>query len=94
MISEIQKRDRSWITIARELWKIRKQRKELENQESVLLEKLKQASQGMASCGGGYRFTFIIRKGTINYSAIPELVTVNLEMYRNTQSVIWKLEKE
>jgi sortase (surface protein transpeptidase) len=94
MVSDIIKRDRAWISVARELWKVRKQRKEIEDKEKELSEQLKQISQGMPSCGGGYRFTYTIRKGTINYIAIPELESVNLELYRNTHSIIWKLEKE
>ena len=85
-------RTRDWITIAEEAYKLTQLRKECERKEKELYDQLKSISQEQNSFGGGYRFSKIERKGTVDYSKIPELSQVDLNRYRKESSVSWQLE--
>lgn len=41
--------------------------------------------------GAGIKIQKIIRKGSINYSCIPELKDINLDLYRESSKEIWRI---
>jgi len=91
--ADYRKQDNKWIDKANELFDIQEQLKILKKQEKEIKEELKDESDGVNSIGGDYRFAWHIRKGNVNYNAIPELIDVNLENYRNKPSEVWRLNK-
>jgi putative phage-type endonuclease len=90
---DYKKRDNIWIDKANELFDIQEQLKILKKQEQDIKEELKQKSEGVNSIGGDYRFACYIRKGNVNYKSVPELIDVDLEMYRSKPSEVWRLNK-
>ena len=82
-----------WITLARKLYKLRQLKKGLATQESYLADRLKGLSDNKSSKGGGYAFSCFIRKGSVQYSKIEELKSIDLEPYRGKTVVMWKLTK-
>lgn len=89
-LSEKQK-ESIWIRKARELHNIRCKLNELLRIEKILSRDLQQLSQSQAARYGSFSFTPIVRKGSVDYSAIPELREVNLEQYRKPPVTSWKL---
>jgi len=83
-----------WATIAHNLWEARKKRMYYEKLEQDFLNKLKISSNNTPSRANGFLFSYLERKGNIDYSLIPELVGLNLEQHRNPSVIVWKLEKE
>lgn len=87
-------RDEKWIKTAERYMQYKKDRMYYEEREKQTFEELKALSQGVASKGGGYVFTPTYRKGSVDYTAIPELKGVDLDRYRNDSVEIWKLTYE
>ena len=85
--------DKEWIAIAREAFELSQQRKYYAAKEKELLDNLKALSDYKNAVGGEYMFIGIERKGTVNYSVIPQLQTIDLEEYRKEPVVSWKLSK-
>jgi|GEM_PF-2079717 hypothetical protein len=83
-----------WIKLAHKAFELKKMRKECERQEALLMEELKELSQHNNSAAGGYRFMMIERKGSIDYSAIPQLRNVDLDKFRNPATIFWKLSND
>ena len=83
-----------WVSLAESLWEVKRQLKDLEKMEAFLLGELKAQSHDKDSKGGGFLFSSSVRKGSVDYGSIPELKTVNLEVYRKPDVSIWKLSKE
>lgn len=69
-------------------------KKELQEQESFHLSQLILFSDGCAAKGKGGMLFQGERKGSINYSSIPELSSVNLEEYRKPSSQYWSVRVE
>lgn len=82
-----------WIELASEAYKLKLKRKQIEDKERELLDKLKLLSHEQTCAGGGYLFAKEIRKGSIEYSLVPQLKGVNLEAYRKDDVVYFKLSK-
>lgn len=83
-----------WTNVANEAWQARKQRMHFEKVEKDLFDKLKVLSNNQETSMGGFLFKYIVRKGPIDYGAIPVLQGLDLEPFRKTDSFVWKLEKE
>ena len=82
-----------WRRYAAEWEQVSEQRKALEEREDALKKALIALSQNQSSQGGGIRLTKVIRKGNVDYSAIPELKQVDLETYRKKPIESWRLSK-
>jgi hypothetical protein len=87
-------RDSAWIEVARKATQWRSARMEAEKQEKMYSDMLKQLSHGKCSKGGNFVYDYSMRKGNVDYSAIPELKSVDLEMYRKEAVEVWKLYME
>lgn len=84
--------DDLWNHIAQELNDAQEMRSELEAKIKVLTNQLIALSHDKNTCGNDFYLQKIERKGSVDYSAIPELHSVNLELYRKSNSSYWKLE--
>jgi|SRR5665213_272049 len=91
---EIIVRDESWARVARDLMKTRQERKKYEEVEAKLMETLKELSQHRSSRFGGFVFKSIERKGSVDYTLIPGLKCMDLEVYRRPGTVSWVLSME
>lgn len=87
----IERDDELWDIYASQ-WKNTIQKiKELELQEKELRNELIYLSGESNSKGAGISLCKINRKGSVDYSKIPELMNVDLEQYRKPQSTCWRI---
>jgi hypothetical protein len=87
-------RGQEWLKKAVELMKIKQLLKEYEAIEGQLLAELKILSDNVPSRCDNFVFDCIPRKGLVDYSKIPELKGVDLELYRKEPTVAWKLSMQ
>ena len=81
----------NWIKIAKEYYAIKQQKKAIAKREKILLDNLKDISQNKPSQGGGYIFTFSLRKGNVDYQLIPYIKTIDLDKYRKEDIQVWNI---
>lgn len=79
---------------ARELLDIKEKLKFLKKKEKELSVALQEVCEFKTTSHNGYTFKTIERIGIIKYSDIPELKDLDLEPYRGTPIVTWKLSFE
>jgi len=79
--------DEEWISIAQQIQHIQK----LKQREKELKQQLIALSNNRSCKGGGLKFRKSVSKGSVDYSAIPELKDVDLERYRKAPSERWRL---
>ncbi len=82
-----------WDAIAAELHKSQKVMKTAKDAVDYYKDKLTEYSEGQASVGKKYAFTYTVAKGNVNYKIIPVLQKMDLEPYRNGPVTRWKLEE-
>jgi len=80
-----------WNLLAAKLYEVQKEQSNLEEEARLLKKELIALSQEKNTCGYEYYLQQEIRKGSVDYSAIPELKTVNLEQYRKSPIISWRL---
>ena len=95
-VTIIEERDKhiasdDWSDIARAAYEAQQAKKYFADKEKELMEKLKNLTNQQSHTDGHYVLKHETRKGTIDYKAIPELKTVDLEYYRKDTVQIWKL---
>jgi len=76
---------------ANELFRLKKQEKEIREQCKFLSEKLKEGVQNRTTRIGPYLFKKSIRKGGVDYKSIPELKGLDLDAYRKAETTAWSL---
>ena len=76
-----------WISVNSEIKHLESKREELK--ESLILQSMERNSKG-----GGVKVSKIIKKGSTAYGKIPELIGVDLELYRNPSIEYWKIGEE
>ena len=87
-------RDEKWAELAGQALETQRLAKYYTDEAKKLIEALKDAS-GDASChSGDYLFERIVRKGSIDFMAIPELQNRDLEGFRKEDTYAWKLSKK
>lgn len=86
-------RDQEWITLADGLFYLKKKIKQLQSDAKEYENQLKRLSDNRNSRGGSYSYTQSTSKGTIDYSSIPELNEVDLDIYRKDPIIRWNLKK-
>ncbi len=87
----IERDDELWLQCASKWKEVSSQIKSLEKEESELRKQLIFLSGESSTKGGGISLCQVSRKGNVDYSAIPELKSVDLEMYRKPDSSYWRL---
>lgn len=87
----IEKADQEWAETADD-WKcVHARIKDLQNIEKELKKKLIRLSGGESCKGSGVTVQKIIRKGTVDFSLVPELKSVDLEKYRKNPTEMWRI---
>jgi len=86
-------RNGEWEAVAKEAFELAKKRKYYGEQEKKLLAILRTMSEQKNSAGGEFMFISITRQGSVNYTLIPQLKGLDLEVYRKDEVVSWKLTK-
>ncbi len=80
-----------WMQTANQWALINSQIKELEKKEEELRRHLIAMANKKNTVGAGIRATRFLRKGSVDYGAIPELENVEIEKYRKNPVECWKL---
>jgi len=80
-----------WQAVCRDVKDCKNKLEELEAREKALKDVLIKLSKGQNSTGYGVRLTKIIRKGIVNYKAIPELQKIDLKPYIGNSTEYWKM---
>jgi hypothetical protein len=75
---------KNWIDVHRQL-------RDLQRQEESLRESLICMCGKSNSMGNGIKMSRVVRKGNIDYTAIPELQDVDLERYRKRAIEMWRI---
>jgi putative phage-type endonuclease len=83
--------DKDWLEYSTQWGILQAQKKFIEKQEKELKEAIVQSSNGRNCKGFGLTSLKIVRKGNVDYTAIPELKTIDLEQYRKAPSEYWKI---
>ncbi len=86
----VERTDNSWNLAVSEYLSAKKKLKEYEELESAARAHLIKLSEGKNCEGGGVRMSKHLRKGFVDYSAIPELKAVNLDKYRKPSIESWR----
>lgn len=82
-----------WTNVAAQAYKAREMRKKYELKERMLMDQLKEMSHETQSVGGKFVLKMSIRKGSVEYSKIPELSSIDLDQYRKEESIVWTLKE-
>lgn len=80
-----------WLIIANQAYELSQQRKKIEQEEKKLRDQLMVLSEGKTKAEGRFVFMKEVRRGSIEYSKIPLLSSMDLEIYRKPDIEAWKL---
>lgn len=82
----LSREDQAWATKALRLKEVRAMLKEIKAMDDELTKELKELSGGHSTEGFGVKVTYYTTPGSIDYKAIPELQSVDLNNYRKPES--------
>lgn len=82
-----------WIEVAESLYATKQQLKELSDKATALVEQLKSLSKNTSVWQDNYKFVLQLRKGPVEYHRIPELRSIDLDLYRKDNVITWKLDR-
>jgi putative phage-type endonuclease len=85
------KADPTWCDIASDWVATSKELKKLKEKEEDLRDALISLSHGQSSIGGGIKLSKRVRRGAVNYDAIPQLDDVDLNKYRKDNVEYWNI---
>lgn len=83
--------DKSWEIVAKEWKELEEKISELEAREKVLREQLIELAQDKNAQGQGVKLTRSLSRGLVDYDKIPELQSVNKELYRKKSFYKYRL---
>jgi putative phage-type endonuclease len=89
----IKKTDLLWTELAKEFLELENELTEKETRKTQIREMLIHLANGANSEGCGVKVSKLYRKGSIDYSSIPELKEINLDKYRKSHVEYWKVSK-
>jgi len=81
-----------WLTVAKALDVASQEKKEWADREAQLREELINLSDGQNCSRNGFVFSKTERKGSVDYTKIPELSAIDLDQYRKEKSIVWKFK--
>jgi putative phage-type endonuclease len=87
----VEKTDDMWNHTAAEWLQITQQIDLLSEKEKIFRESLIGMCQNKNSKGSGVKLMKIFRKGSVDYEKIPEIKSIDLEIYRKKSSQYWKI---
>lgn len=85
--------DEVWERAANLLWETESRIKQDQKVAKALKEELKASAEGRNAKAGDYRLCVTRKRGGVDYSKIPELESVDLEIYRKSPIESWSLKK-
>jgi hypothetical protein len=85
--------ENGWEYIAQEIDALKKKRDDIELEIELKQKVLLALGEFKNTIGKEYYMEQILRKGTIDYSAIPEIKHIDLETYRKPSTSYWKIQK-
>jgi hypothetical protein len=85
------KEDEFWSACAIEWLDLQKNLMQYEKRDRELRDMLVSMCRGQNSLGAGVRVSKMVRKGNIDYSAIPELQGIDLDRYRKEPIECWRI---
>lgn len=87
----VRRNDLDWKELSTRYLNVKMQLKHLESEEKLLRDALVKASTGKNCIGGGLKLSKIARKGAVDYKIIPELIGIDLEMFRSDPVVSYRI---
>lgn len=87
----LRREDLAWRDLSERYLNVKAQLKQFESEEKYLREALVKASSGKNSLGGGIKICKSVRKGAVDYKIIPELIGIDLEIFRSDPVVSWRI---
>lgn len=90
-MEKISKKD-MWFDNAKKLFNLQAKIKQLVKEEEELKEALKVLSNNLPLTYKGFCYNYSLRPGSVDYKSIPELLSVNLELYRKPEVQVWSLK--
>jgi len=87
----LKREDPFWIELSERYLNVKRQLKQLESEEKYLRESLVKACDGKSCLGNGIKLNRVARKGSIKYDDIPNLIGVDLESYRASPTVSYRI---
>lgn len=88
----VQRTDPEWTNLMPRLAKAMANVEEAKAIEKELREQAIALTGGKSCQGAGVRLQKIVRKGAVDYKAIPELESIDVEKYRKPPSETWRLK--
>ena len=77
--------------LASKILETKKMIKNLEKQESIMMEDFMKRCEFRNTQGNNFKLTKSVRKGSVDYSSIPQLLGVDTEKYRKPTVEAWRL---
>jgi len=87
----VQKEDQNWQTLAQQWSAANAELAEIKAKEKELRDALIQQANNQNCHGFGVKVQKVVRKGSVDYKAIPELEGLNLDKYRKSPVEAWRL---
>lgn len=89
----VDRQDDQWSSVAAQWMHIQDKIKSLEETEKEYRKLLIEMAGDQNTHGGGVRVQKILRKGAVNYKAIPELQGVDLNKFRKAPTLSWRFSR-
>ncbi len=87
----VERNDNTWLSTAQEWASVSAQLADLKAKEKACREQLIDLAGNRNCQGAGIKVQKVVRKGTVDYKAVPELSGVDLEKYRKSPVEAWRL---
>jgi hypothetical protein len=84
----------SWLEKTKELYNISQEIKLLEKKAAELSGTIKVMTNNESYAFGGLKYYYEVRTGSVDYGSIPELRSVDLDLYRKPPVKVLKLAIE
>lgn len=85
-LDSVARTDPEWLTLARQYHHAKQALEAAQQEVDQISERIKLTSKGSKQYGAGMTVTRYLKKGNVNYKAIPELKALNLDHYRDAPS--------
>ena len=83
--------ENTWIEKAKELYNLKVKIRRLEEQACDLMNELVELSSHQEKEVSGFELKQLVRPGSIEYKVIPQLTGIDLNRYRKSSVIYWKL---
>jgi putative phage-type endonuclease len=87
----LKRNDLAWRELSQRYLNVKMRLKQFESEEKYLRDALVKAAIGQNCIGAGLKISKSIRKGAVDYKIIPELIGIDLEMFRSDPVVSYRI---